>query len=233
MADAVVGEGHLAVLLVHLEVDLVLDQLGHHRVDAEVLGGVLLAGAGDDQRGAGLVDEDGVHLVDDGVHEAALGEVLQGPLHVVAQVVEADLVVGGVGDVAGVGVAPLLVGEPVLDHAHGQAQPVVEPAHPLGVAPGQVVVHGDQVGALAGQAVQVQGQGGGEGLALAGPHLGHLAAMQDHAANELNIKMPHAQHAPGGFPHHREGLGEDLLQGRAVGQEILEIGSLGLELLVA
>jgi hypothetical protein len=56
--------------------------------------------ARDDERGAGLVDEDRVDLVDDRVVVAALhllGSRLIG--HVVAQVVEAELVVGAVGDV--------------------------------------------------------------------------------------------------------------------------------------
>ena len=58
--------------------------------------------ARDDERGAGLVDEDRVDLVDDAVVVAALD--LFGPAHghVVAEVVEAELVVRAVGDVAGV-----------------------------------------------------------------------------------------------------------------------------------
>ena len=42
------------------------------------------------------------HLVDDGVDVAALDHVLEPVLHVVAQIVEAELVIGAVGDVAGV-----------------------------------------------------------------------------------------------------------------------------------
>ena len=44
-----------------------------------------------------------VDLVDDGEDMAALHHVLEPVLHVVAQIVEAELVVGAVGDVAGVG----------------------------------------------------------------------------------------------------------------------------------
>ena len=66
------------------------------------LGG-LVALAGDDQGGAGLVDEDGVHLVHDGEGVAPLDHVLLVDGHVVPQVVKAELVVGAVGDVGGVG----------------------------------------------------------------------------------------------------------------------------------
>ena len=69
--------------------------------------------------------------------------------HVVAQVVEAHLVVGAVGDVGGVGRAALVAREVVDDQAHAQAQEAVHLAHPLAVALGQVVVHGDDVHALA------------------------------------------------------------------------------------
>ena len=47
-----------------------------------------------------LVDQNRVHLVDDRVFQRALHHLLQRGLHVVAQVVEAELVVGAVGDVA-------------------------------------------------------------------------------------------------------------------------------------
>ena len=82
---------------------------GNDLVDARVLVGGLVGGAGDDERGAGFVDEDGVDFVDDGVVVAALHAILDFELHVVAQVVEAELVVGAVGDVGAVGGAALVV----------------------------------------------------------------------------------------------------------------------------
>ena len=62
-----------------------------------------------------------VHLVDDGVGMPALHHLVRAHLHVVAQVVEAQLVVGAVGDVAGVLRAPLVVVELVHD------EPTVSP----------------------------------------------------------------------------------------------------------
>ena len=59
--------------------------------------------AGDDQRRARFIDQDRVDFVDDGEAVAALDHVAQRVLHVVAQIVEAELVVRAVGDVAGVG----------------------------------------------------------------------------------------------------------------------------------
>ena len=84
-------------------------ELGNDLADAGILVGGLVGGAGDDERGARFVDEDRVDFVDDGVVVAALHAILDVELHVVAQVVEAEFVVGAVGDVGGVGGAALVV----------------------------------------------------------------------------------------------------------------------------
>ena len=94
-----------------------LELPGHPVQDVVELGG-FLGGAGDDQRRPGLVDQDGVHFVDDGVVEFALDVVLQGELHVVPKIIEAELVVGAVGDVGGVGVPALVVVQAVDDGVH-------------------------------------------------------------------------------------------------------------------
>ena len=126
----------------------------------------------DDQRRPRLVDEDAVHLVDDRVG-VRLVAPLHGPVevrdHVVAQVVEAELVVRAVRDVGVVGLAArdgrqvaqarivevhrrvVEVGRVVLEDADGDPEAVVDRAHPLRVTLGQVVVDRDQVHARAGR----------------------------------------------------------------------------------
>jgi len=60
-----------------------------------------VAGSADDERGAGLVDEDGVDLVDDRVVVASLDLLVAAGGHaVVAEVVEAELAVRSIRDVA-------------------------------------------------------------------------------------------------------------------------------------
>ena len=130
----------------------------------------LLGLAADDERRPGLVDEDVVHLVDDPEEPLALDPLVQLRDHVVAEVVEPELVVRAVGDVGGVRLAPGYgpqVDEPLVvrrvarlehergvvgDHPDAQAQEVEDRAHPLRVAPGEVVVDGDDVDAPAGHA---------------------------------------------------------------------------------
>ena len=89
------------LLLVHLVVDVAGQGAGD---GGELVVELrrLVGGPRDDEGCAGLVDEDGVDLVDDGEDVAPLGHELARPRHVVAQVVEAELVVGPVGHVRGV-----------------------------------------------------------------------------------------------------------------------------------
>ena len=106
------GQGDGAVLLVDLVVFglELLTTWAILRVPLQVAGGR----AGDDERGAGFVDQDVVDLVHDGKVMAALDTVLQAHGHVVAQVVEAELGVGAVGDVGGVGLGAVHQAQLVL-----------------------------------------------------------------------------------------------------------------------
>ena len=159
-----------------------------------------------------------VDFVDDRVVVAALDHLRALVLHVVAQIVEAELVVGAVGDVAGIGRAALVVGEAVDDDAGGQAEELVDLAHPFGVALGEVVVDGDDVHALAGQRIEIDRQRRDQRLAFAGPHLGDGAVVEHHAADQLDVERPHAERALGGLAHHREGRDQQVVERRAVGE---------------
>ena len=151
--------------------------------------------------------------------------------HVVAQVVEAELVVRAVGDVGGVGLAAgdrAEVDQPLVarrvaglederrvvgDHPDADAEEVEDRAHPLRVAPGEVVVDGDDVDAAAGQGVEDRGQRRDEGLALAGLHLGDLALVEDGAADQLDVEVAHPERPLHRLAGHREDVGQDLVEG--------------------
>ncbi len=111
-------------------------------VHPRVLVGGFFAGAADDERGAGLVNQDGVNFVDD-----------------------AD-----VGYVGRVGFPALLVVKIMDDHTHTQSQKAVELAHPLGVAFCQIVVDRDNVDAFAGQRVQINRKSGNQRFTFTGLH---------------------------------------------------------------
>ena len=121
-------------------------------------------------------------------------------------------------------------GRLVLEAADAEAQGVVDGAHPLRVALGQVVVDGDEVGAVAFEGVQVERQRGDERLALAGLHLGDLALVEDDAADELDVEVAHADVPPRCLAHDGEGFGQDVVHALAVGQALAELVGLGAQL---
>jgi len=81
------------------------------------------------------------------------------------------------------------------DGADLETEEAVHTTHPLRVALGEVVVDRDDVNALLGDRVEVRGQRRDQGLALAGAHLGDLAAMQDDAADQLDVVVTHPERA--------------------------------------
>ena len=188
--------------------------------------------AGDNQRGARFIDEDGVDLVDDGEGVAALDHVFLIQGHVVTQIVKAHLVVGAVGDVTGIGLAPLLIGQAVDDQAHIQAQETVYLSHPLAVTAGQIVVHRDDVDALARQRVQISRENRHKGLAFTGLHLGDAPLVEHNAADDLDREGLHSQHTPGRFPRRGEGIRKDVVQGLALCESGLEFFGFMTQLLI-
>ena len=197
----------------------------------------------------GLVDEDIVDFVDDGEVELTLYALVDGEGHIVAQVVEAELVVGAVGNVGAIGFGSgdwpqegqLSVGHfrvvqkggVVLQTADTQAEGVVDGTHPHRIAAGEVVVDGDHVNAVAGQGVSVDRQGSHEGLSLAGLHLGDLALVEGRAADELDVVVALAKVAPGRLADRGEGFGQQGVDGVASVQPLSEFVGLGQQLVVA
>ncbi len=168
--DALFTDRDRALLLVDLVVNIAGESrrdLGELRV--ELLR--LLNGSRDNQRRSGLVDKDRVHLVDHRKTMATLNETIFRRDHVVAQVVESELVVGSVGDVGGIRKATLFRWHRVLDETGLETEVAIDLTHPLGVAFHQVVVHGDEMHAFALQRVQIDGERSGLSLSLTGSHL--------------------------------------------------------------
>ncbi|MNE52183.1 hypothetical protein D3C80_1468440 [compost metagenome] len=87
--------------------------------------------------------------------------------------------------------------------------------------------------ALAFQGIEVHRQGAHQGLALAGTHLGDLALVQGHAADQLDVEVAHAHHPLAGLAGHGKGFRQQLVEGFALGQARLELFGLAPELLVA
>ena len=68
--------------------------------------------------------------------------------HVVAQIVKTKLTVSAISNVGGIGIMPFISVHAVLQTTHTHAQKAIDPAHPLTVTLGQVVIHGNNMNAL-------------------------------------------------------------------------------------
>ena len=232
MRVAQLGQGYAAVFFI----DLIIfgNELAHHLRHAQVPFRIVMRRAGDDQRGAGFIDQDVIDLIDNGIVVPALRAFIQPVGQVVAQVVEAKFTVSAVSNIGLVGftarhnaqlvlvfmgrcffqvdqegVAPVLGSGSHLQHAHTHPQQVVDGGHPARVTAGQVIVDGDQVRATPQQGVQIERQGRNQGLAFTSAHFGNLTLVQHHAADHLDIIVTQSKRAFGCLAHCRESLRQE------------------------
>ena len=56
--------------------------------------------------------------------------------------------------------------------------------------------------------------------------------MEHRAADQLDVEVPHVQHAAAGFADHRERFGQQIVERFAVRDALAELGGLGAELFV-
>ncbi len=87
--------------------------------------------------------------------------------------------------------------------------------------------------AVARQRVEVAGERGDERLAFTGLHLGDLAVVEDHAADELHVEVAHAERAHAGLASDRERLDLDVVERLAVLDALAELDGLVREVAVA
>ena len=130
-------------------------QLGCGLVDGHVHVGVVFRLTADDQGCTSLINQNRVHLVHDGIVQTTLDPVSHLVHHVVTQVIEAILVVRPVRNVGPVGGLFILARRLWQVDAHGKAEKVVEPTHPLRITTGQIVVDGHHVNAATRQCIKV------------------------------------------------------------------------------
>ncbi len=216
--------------LLFIDVVIFREQMRNELVDRVVEIGLVVGGARDDKRRARLIDQNGIDFVDNAESMAALDHLAQLIFHIVAQIVEAELIVRAVSDVGGIGGAALGIFFAVHDGADGQPEKSIDAPHPFGVAAGEIIVDGDDMDALARERVEIGGERRDKRLAFAGSHLGDGAFMQHHAADELNIEMTLAQHAPRGFAHRRKGGDENIVERLALGERGAEFIGPGAQL---
>ncbi|CAB4962724.1 unannotated protein [freshwater metagenome] len=200
------------LLLVDFVIVIALEHV-HDPGKLRIPAGRLVGRAADDEGRARLVDENRVDLVDHREVVAPLDELITRPRHVVAQVVEAELVVRAIGDVGGIGDATLRRSHVREDDANLEAEEPMDASHPLGVALGKVVVDRDDMDALAGQRIEIGRQGGNEGLALTRAHLSDVAHVEGCPTHDLDVIVTLAERSPRRLANGRERFRQEVIEG--------------------
>ncbi len=177
---------------------------------------------GNDQRRSRFIDEDRVDLVDDRVVQIPLRQLILVDHHVVAQIIETEFVVGAVCNIRLISRFSGLVGNSVDHAADRQSQECIDLSHPFRVTLCQIVVDRNDMHAFSLECVQISRQSRDQGLAFTGFHFGDPALMQNDAADDLHAEMLHADASPCRFPADRESFRQNVVQGRAVCQTLLE-----------
>ena len=108
------------------------------------------------------------------------------------------------------------------DHADCQAEELVDLAHPFGVALGEIIVHGDDVHAAAGECIEIDRKSGDQRLAFAGLHFGDLAFVQNHAADALDIEVALPERTFGRLADSGECRHQNVVEALPLGQLLLE-----------
>ena len=175
----------------------------------------------------------GVDLVDDGEMVGPLDLVFLVDHHIVPQVVEAQLVVGPVGDIGGVRLPTGVVVQIVDDQPHAQPHIAVDLAHPFAVAAGEVIVDRDDVDPFPGQGVEIGGQGGHQGLAFTGFHFGDPPLVQDDTAEDLDREGAHPEHPVTGLAADGKGVWQDIVGAFSHLQPVPQLVGLGPQFLLA
>ena len=191
--------------------------------------GRLLTGTGNNQRGTGFVNQDGVHFVHDTVIELPLYHLILVYHHIITEVIKAELIVGAVCDICLIRSLPFREIKIMNNQTDRQPQKIINTAHINTVSTGQVIVDGNHMDTVTGQCVQIHRQCCHKGLAFAGTHLRNLSPVQHHAANQLHVKMAQTGGSLGRFPHHRKGFRQNIVQRLTFFQAQLELCGLCLQ----
>ena len=212
--------------------DAVASQAGYKGICLRIQIGGLVALSGNNQRGARLIDQDGVHLVDNRKCMTALHLILLIDRHVVAQIVESELIVRTIGDIRLIHRLAVFRRDIVDNQSDLESEETVNLSHPLAVSLCQIVVDCDDMYALSGQRIEVYRQRCHKGLALAGFHLSDASLMQDDAADDLYPVVTHAEHAVRRLSHGRKRLRQQRIQRLTVRITLLELRRLGAQFLI-
>ena len=164
---------------------------------------IALDAARNHERYARLVDHQRIGFVDERDVEGPVHEAAGVHRQQVAKVVKTGFLGGDVGHVREVGGAARCRRHPLLHVADRDPEPAIDRAHPLGIAPREIVVERQDMHAATRERVERRGHHGRQGLAFAGQHLDDLAIVQGEGRHELHVERALPEGAAGGLAHER------------------------------
>ena len=191
-----------------------------------------IALTGNNQRGTGLINQNGVHLVHDGKGMTPLHHLAFVNRHIVPQIVKAHLVIGTVGNIRSISGFPVAGLHIVDNQTHAQTQEPIDLAHPFRVTFGQIIVHGNDMHTLAGQCVQICRKHSHQRFTFTGAHLRNSALMQHNAADNLHPIGLHTQNTPCSLTGRCKCLRQNIVQSFSVCQPFFELAGFCLQLFI-
>ena len=201
--DAGLGQLDVPPVLVGVEVDARRersDELRQPRRERLVT----VDAAGDHERDARLVDHQRIRFVHEREVERPVHQIGRVHRQQIAQVIEPGFLRGDVGDVRAVGGASRSGRHPLLNVADREPEHPIDRAHPLGVAPGQIVVERQDVHAAIGEGVERRRHHRRERLALARLHLDDVSIVERQRRDDLFVEWPLPEHAARCLARQRE-----------------------------
>ena len=109
----------------------------------------------------------------------------------------------------------------------------VDLPHPLTVARGKIVVHGDDVHVVSGKRIEIPCKGRNERFTFTGLHFGDLAIMKRHTADELHIEMTEPERAFARFSHRSKCLRQHIVKRFTLIKTLAQFNGHMRELLIA
>ena len=100
----------------------------------------------------------------------------------------------------------------INNDTNGEAEEIIEFAHPAGVALCEVIVYRDNVDTTTGKSIEVNRQGCHEGFTFTSLHFGNVTFVKDNTTDELYVKWTELQNTVGRFAHERESLWQNLVE---------------------
>src|ERR1700730_14013079 len=99
----IAGLGEIGRALFFVELEILGGRARDHLINGYIEIVPVVGSPRNDQRRPSLIDENRIDLVDDRIMMAALSHLGKLVFHVIAEIVEAELIVGAIGNIGGIG----------------------------------------------------------------------------------------------------------------------------------